>query len=581
MSGGTKGSGLYRQRQALDKLFLPALWLHIPLIAAVAVALSGPVTALVATAAALALVPSMLWTRAPTARMTRVIISIASVGMVSLLVGAARGSTWQVDLHMYYFAVLAILGAYCDVGMILAAASVIVLHHLTLNFLAPALVFPNGTDLARVVLHSVIVMVETAALSWMCVEVAAKLDALDRALAMIEFSPDGKIIFANKNFLDTIGYTMKEIEGRHHSMFMPPGQADTEAYRQFWPALRRGEFQLGEVPRAGKGGREVWLQASYVPIPGIGRNIHRVLKVASDITSVKQRETLELAKQASRTKALEASVRDFEGMVGGLAADLSSSAAAMEESAQTMSGTAAQAGQQAAMVAAAAQRASADAALAAASTEELSASITDISRQVAQSSAITTKAVAEAERTNSIVQRLAQGAEKIGDVVGLITSIAGQTNLLALNATIEAARAGDSGKGFAVVAGEVKSLASQTTKATAEIGVQVLEIQTATREAVEAIQGIAVTIREVSQIAATIANAVEGQGAATSAIARNVEQTSASAVAVTSNIGDVMHAATRSGTAAGEVLTAAGDVSVSARQLTGAVSNFIAKVQAA
>jgi len=575
------GSGLSRQRRALDQLFVPGLWLHIPLIAAVAAALSGPVVPLVTTAAALALMASMLWTRTPEARITRIVIGIAAIGMVSLLLAAARGSPWQLDVHMYYFAMLAILAAYCDVWMILAASTVIALHHLTLNFLAPALVFPNGTDLIRVLLHAVIVVVEAAALAWMCLEVAAKLDGLDRALAIIEFSPDGKIIAANANFLDTVGYDFADIHGQHHSMFLPPGAGDTEAYRQFWPALQRGEFQTSELRQVANGGREVWLQASFIPVAGIGRKIQKVLKVASDITATKRKEALELEKQANRAQLLEAAVDEFETRVGGLAAHLSSSAAAMEESAQTMSGTATRTRDQAATVAAAAERASADVATAAASTEDLSASITDISRHVAQSSAIAGQAVAEAERTNAIVQRLAQGAEKIGDVVGLITSIAGQTNLLALNATIEAARAGAAGKGFAVVASEVKTLASQTTTATGEIGVQILEIQAATRQAVEAIQGIAGTIQEVSRIASRIAAAVDGQGAATSSIARTVEQTSSSAKAVSANIGDVIQALMRTGSAAGDVLTAAGDVSVSARQLTSAVSTFIADVQAA
>ncbi len=574
-------SGLSRLQRSLDRLLIPGLWLHVPLIAAVALALSGPAISLAVTAAALAAAVTFLWAKAPDARTTRILISIAAVGMVSLLLAAARGSPWQIDVHMYYFAMLAILAAYCNISMIMAAAAVIALHHLTLNFLAPSLVFPGGTNLARVLLHAVIVVAESSALAWMCVEVAAKLHALDRALGMIEFSPDGRINFANKRFLDTIGYTMAEIGGRHHSMFLDPGVRDTPEYRGFWDALQRGEFQTSEFRRVAKDGHEVWLQATYNPIFGFGHKVAKVLKIASDITDLKRKEQLELEKQARRSKVLEAAVRAFETKVGGFASHLSSSAAAMEGSAQTMSDTATQTKEQAETVAAAAERARADVAMAASATEELSASIREISRQVEQSASVTSQAVAEAERTNTLVERLAQGAEKIGHVVGLITTIAGQTNLLALNATIEAARAGDAGKGFAVVASEVKALATQTTRATEEIGVQILEIQAATREAVTAIQGIAGTIGDVSLIASRITLAVGEQGAVTSNIARNVEQTSFSAEAVTATISNVSNAATRTGSAAGDVLAAAGDVSVSARQLTSVVSNFIAEVQAA
>jgi len=574
-------SGPSRLQRALDKLVIPGMWLHVPLVVAVAAVLSGPAIPLGATAAALAASVTAVWAKSPDARATRILISVAAVGMVSLLLAAARGSAWQIDVHMYYFAMLAILAAYCDIGMILAAAAAIAVHHLTLNFLAAALVFPGGADLARVLLHAALVVAETAALAWMCTEVAAKLHALDHSFAMIEFTPTGRITAANAMFLSTFGYSMAEIQNKNHSMFVDKAVRSTEEYRRFWAALQRGEFQTAEFRRIANDGREVWLQATYNPIFGVGGKVQKVLQVASDITDLKKNEQLELEKQARRTRTVESAVHVFEAKVGGLVANLSSSAAAMEGSAQTMSGTAIQTGEKAHAVAAAAGQARADVAIAAAATEALSASISDISRQVAHSATITSQAVADAERTNVIVDKLAAGAKNIGQVVELITNIAGQTNLLALNATIEAARAGDAGKGFAVVASEVKTLATQTTKATEDIGVQIKAIQTATREAVSAIQAIAGTIGDVSEIASSIARAVEAQGEVTSNIADNVAQTSSSAEAVSATISTVSDAATRTGSAAGEVLAAAGDVSASARQLTSAVGNFIAELQAA
>jgi methyl-accepting chemotaxis protein len=186
-----------------------------------------------------------------------------------------------------------------------------------------------------------------------------------------------------------------------------------------------------------------------------------------------------------------------------------------------------------------------------------------------------------AKRTDAIVRALATGAEKIGAVVGLITDIASQTNLLVLNATIEAARAGDAGKGFAVVASEVKSLATQTGKATKEIATQVTQIRAATKEAVEAIRGIFATIEEVSAIASTIATAVEQQDAATAEIARTVQQTSQAAQTVTIGIGGVSQAASETGAAAGTVLVAAEGLSKQAEQLSNEVNSLLAGIRAA
>ena len=160
----------------------------------------------------------------------------------------------------------------------------------------------------------------------------------------------------------------------------------------------------------------------------------------------------------------------------------------------------------------------------AAATEELTASISSIAQQVTRSAEIANKAADEARRTNTVVEGLAAGTQKIGEVVTLIQNIASQTNLLALNATIEAARAGEHGRGFAVVASEVKALANQTAKATEEISAQVQDIQTATGEAVSAIQAIGGTIAEIDEISSEIAAAVDQQGAATREIAGNVRR---------------------------------------------------------
>jgi methyl-accepting chemotaxis protein len=287
------------------------------------------------------------------------------------------------------------------------------------------------------------------------------------------------------------------------------------------------------------------------------------------------------ANRERRATLLESLLRGFEAKVSGLVSLLAAGATELEATARSMASTAQRTNQQASAVTSAAEEASTGVQTVASAADELTASIHEISRQVAQSAQITSKAVADAHRTDGIVRALSEGAEKIGQVVGLISDIAGQTNLLALNATIEAARAGDAGKGFAVVASEVKNLATQTAKATGEIGTQISQIQTATKEAVEAIRDIAATITEVSTIAASIASAVEEQGAATAEIARNVQETAHATQAVTTNISGVSQSANETGAGASQVLSAAGDLSKQSEQLSGEVNTFIASVRAA
>jgi methyl-accepting chemotaxis protein len=282
-----------------------------------------------------------------------------------------------------------------------------------------------------------------------------------------------------------------------------------------------------------------------------------------------------------RAARLEELVRRFESDVGELVGQLAAGSTELEATARSMAGSAQRSDVQATSVAAAVEQASAGVHTVASAAEELTASINEISRQVAHSSRITGKAADDSQRTDAIVRALAEGAQKIGNVVGLIKSIAGQTNLLALNATIEAARAGDAGKGFAVVASEVKNLAEQTSRATEEIGAQITQIQSATKEAVEAISGITDTIRQVSEIATSIASAVGQQGAATAEIARNVQQTARATQDVAENIGGVSQAANDTGLAAGEVLSSASNLSRQGERLSAAVNAFVTRVRAA
>ncbi|KAA2212380.1 HAMP domain-containing protein [Pseudoroseomonas oryzae] len=303
--------------------------------------------------------------------------------------------------------------------------------------------------------------------------------------------------------------------------------------------------------------------------------------------SLRQAEALEAEQaqqreqQQQRGQKLDALTQGFETSAGELVGLLSAAATELHATAQSMTGSAGTATSQSQAVASAAEAASANVQTVAAAAEELSASIAEITRQVAQSAQVAGRAAADARRTDETVRALAAAAARIGDVVQMIADIAGQTNLLALNATIEAARAGEAGKGFAVVASEVKNLASQTAKATEEIGSQIGQIQQVTREAVSAITEIAATIDEVNQIAGAIAAAVEEQGSATQEIARNVQQAASGTQAVTRNIGQVSEAAEETGQAAGDVLQAAGELSRQSERLRSEVASFLTEVKAA
>jgi methyl-accepting chemotaxis protein len=285
--------------------------------------------------------------------------------------------------------------------------------------------------------------------------------------------------------------------------------------------------------------------------------------------------------QIERGQRLADLAHKFDREVTGALDTVASAASQLQSTATGMASTAEQTSRQSTAATGASELAASNVNTVASATEELAASVTEIGRQVILSTHVADKAVAEAERTNRTVKSLADASQKIGQVVELISSIAGQTNLLALNATIEAARAGEAGKGFAVVASEVKSLATQTAKATEEIAGQVAGMQHVTAEAVAAIGNIGATIHEISQISAAIVTAVEQQNAATAEIARNVQQASIGTMEVSTNIAGVSDAAARTGGAANDVLEAATRLSTQAEALRRSIDQFLAEVKAA
>jgi methyl-accepting chemotaxis protein len=300
---------------------------------------------------------------------------------------------------------------------------------------------------------------------------AGQIEAIGKSQAVIEFGMDGHVLTANQNFLGALGYSLAEIQGKHHSLFMPSDQRDGEAYRAFWAALNRGEFQSGEYERVGKGGRQIWIQASYNPICDLNGKPFKVVKYASDTT----------AQVIARMRS-----EKVRGMMESVAAGA----------------------------------------------EELNASVREISAAMSKSRETAMTAVDRVESADQQAQRLAMAAESMSSIVQLIGDITGQINLLALNATIESARAGEAGRGFAVVASEVKNLANQAKQATDKIEQEIGNLNGISGDVVQALNSIKKAIQEVSEYVTSTAAAVEEQSTVTSEMSNGMQQAAAEAASI-------------------------------------------------
>ncbi|MCW0233269.1 MAG: methyl-accepting chemotaxis protein [Ferrovibrio sp.] len=369
-----------------------------------------------------------------------------------------------------------------------------------------------------------------------------QLAAIGKSQAVIEFTLDGTILTANANFLNALGYSLDEVKGKHHSLFVAPADRDSAAYKAFWAKLGRGEYDANQYKRIGKGGREVWIQASYNPIMDASGRPFKVVKYATDVTAqTKAAQMMQLAVQqvqqvvdATKTNDLTQRI-DLDGKSG----EIRSLCAGVNDLVGAMSGIILNIRTASDTIAAAsaeistgsqdlAQRTESQAA----SIEETAASMHEVTSTVKlnadNAQAANQLAVAArdtAEKGGSVVNnavtavtQIEDSAQKIADIIGLIDEIAFQTNLLALNASVEAARAGEAGKGFAVVAQEVRALAQRSANASKDIKalIQTSNSQVKTgaalvNQAGQSLTEIVGAIKKVSDIVAEIAAASREQ----------------------------------------------------------------------
>jgi methyl-accepting chemotaxis protein len=379
-----------------------------------------------------------------------------------------------------------------------------------------------------------------------------QVDAMRKSMCVVEYDMDGDVQDANAGFLSLLGYTLDEVKGRNRRIFADPVRAASAEYAQSWEHLRAGKHETGEFKLIGKGGREVWIQASYNPILGLSGRPVKVMTIAVDTTAQKvaQQRQLEL-------------VRGVEAN----AASVASASAQLTTISQQMATGAEETSTQSGVVSAAAEQVNKNIQTVATSAEEMTASIREIAKSANEAAQVATSAVKVAEMTNATVGKLGESSAEIGKVIKVITSIAQQTNLLALNATIEAARAGEAGKGFAVVANEVKELAKQTAHATEDISQKIEAIQADTRGAVASIAQISGIIGQINDIQSTIASSVEEQTATTNEIARNVAQAAEGSGEIARNITGVATAARQTASGATETQSAAADLARMATEL--------------
>ena len=375
-----------------------------------------------------------------------------------------------------------------------------------------------------------------------------QISAISKSQAVIEFSMDGKILNANENFLKTLGYSLDEVRGQHHSMFAEPAYKQSAEYRMFWEKLGRGEYDAGQYKRLGKGGREIWIQASYNPILDASGKPFKVVKYATDITTqVHAQQALQLAVQQTQDVVKAAEANDLtrripmegkSGEIGSLCAGVNGLIDTMSSVVKKIKAAAREVSNASAEISASTTDLSQRTEEQAASLEETSASMEEIASTVKKNAENAQQANQSASGTREVADRggqvvakavdamakIEESSRKISDIIGVIDEIARQTNLLALNAAVEAARAGDAGRGFAVVASEVRSLAQRSSQAAKDIKDLITNSNGQVKDGVDLVNKAGTALSEIVESIKKVAEVVSDIATASIEQATGIEQ---------------------------------------------------------
>ncbi|MCC3859686.1 methyl-accepting chemotaxis protein [Pseudemcibacter aquimaris] len=431
------------------------------------------------------------WKKGAGSRSYRYMSAVVLPILIAFWLYLYSGHPWQIDIHMSFFAALALTAIYCDKDAILVSAGTIAVHHLLLNFILPSAVFPDGGDFLRVVLHAVIVVIETGFLYYMAMQLEAAFGLSEQAVksAQEEAEKATEAMQLAEEQSQKISQTLTELEETQ-------AQADSlmsEQDKMQDSAKRNRKEQL--VTMANE--LEKTLQTASDNLVQYSQSLQTSAGELSELSTIEQKHSEEAV------RAVTASSGEIQSVASAV--------------------------------------------------EELSSSIQEITRQVDTTTQFSSEAVEFAQKTSQTIQNLSDQAAKINDVLGIISDLSEQTNLLALNATIEAARAGDAGKGFAVVASEVKNLATQSAAATEDIAKQITAMQDAVKESVTSIEEIANLINKSNESTVNISNSIQEQNTVAGEISRSAQNASTSMIETTNNIEKIQELTGRNSTVSNEI----------------------------